>query len=537
MSTERKGKITSFVVGAALLLGGCSAAVNDEVNGDVSDTSTPEEVLRIGQTSGIPEVYTTLWQETGSLWQTLVFRSLFMPAANLTDVTPDLATAYSVSADGLSVEIVLTEDGVWQDGTPVSVDDVVWSLTTALKVTYIKSNYVGAFGKIVGGDAVIAGTETELSGISVSGSTINIELTQPVNDFIPLLGQFAIYPKHLLENADLLQLQNDPFWLNPVGNGMFKVEKFEPTQYITLAPSPTWTGVKPQIQRIEVTGTTDPVSDFEAGKIDYLITNDVTIIDGLESVDSVTKSPVNALFLRYFMVNANADNAPFDNPKVREAIIYAIDRATIVESLYRGAATVVNSGIPAGYPGYWSGAEDYAIDPELAKSMLEDEGFDFSRTIRLRYYYSDPTSKNFMTAIGQSLNDIGLTTDVQMFQGDATTGIWTTRDYDLAYKGLSAYSPMEWYLEYTGTRANAVWGDQSDIVDLVSTYSQSNTSSEQESILEDLQRLDQQKMLKLPLYQIGVFIYTSDRLNGVPASLGNPWWRYDLAFENWSVSK
>lgn len=528
MLTKKISKVAGLLLVAAVLISGCSAGGGDK--------PAVEQVLRIGQTSEFKDVYNSLWQDNGALWQVLVFRTLFTPASNLTDVEPDLATSYSVSDDGLTVTIEVTDDAVWDDGEPVTADDVVWSLTTALKAAQVNKNYVAAFSRIEGAEAVLSGDASELSGVTTDGSSVTIQLTQPVSSMLPLLGQFAIYPEHLLKDADVLQLQNDPFWLHPVGNGMFKVEKFEPNQYVTLVPSETWTGEAPTIRRIEVTVTTDPVSDFEAGKIDYFFTNDVGFVDGLSTVKSAIQHPVDALFFRYFLVNA-AGNAPFDNPRVREAMMYAIDRETIVRTLYRNAATIFNTGVPSGYEGSWSGQQDYAYDPDKARQILEEEGFDFSRTLRLRYYYADQISIDFMTAVAQSLTDIGLKVDSQKFQGDATTELAVNRDYDLAYKGLSVFSEEEWYNEYFDTRGQAIYGEQSEFRELMDKYSRSIDPAEREQVLTDLQKLDQKELLKLPLFLINVYIYTSDRLQGVPEDLGNPWWRFKLDFANWSISE
>jgi peptide/nickel transport system substrate-binding protein len=139
-----------------------------------------------------------------------------------------------------------------------------------------------------------------------------------------------------------------------------------------------------------------------------------------------------------------------------------------------------------------------------------------------------------MTAVAQQLIDLGLKVDVLKFQGDATTELYTTRNYDLALKGLSAFSVAEWFGEYAATATfGKIIGDQPDFIKLTSALAQSTTLRATGTSLASLQALEQKTLLKMPLYLIKQTVYVSKRISGLPSAFGNPLYMYDNSLQNW----
>jgi peptide/nickel transport system substrate-binding protein len=164
---------------------------------------------------------------------------------------------------------------------------------------------------------------------------------------------------------------------------------------------------------------------FDKGEIDfaYVTADEVereqantnaTVIPGPSQVDNaITMNP--------------AKNPAFGNPKFKQAILYAINRASIVENLYKGAAKPVSClyGNPKFTP---ADVEPYAYDPEKAKALLQEAGIDPASLgeIVMDTYYNDQLSLDVMTAFQQDLAAVGIKIKIQQMDGPS----WTKRYYE-----------------------------------------------------------------------------------------------------------
>lgn len=537
------------IVTSILLLGvctttlfGCGSKGGGQATTD-NVTTEGEKVFNISALKGgnLDTKFDHLWVNRGDLYKVLTFRSLFLADNTLTSVEPDLASGYEISDDGLTYTITMKDGLKWSDGEPLTAEDVEFSISTLLKAAMANGIYTSAFSKIEGADAWKDGTADKLSGITVDGNTIKIKTTQKVGNMINVLAQFAIYPKHCLENVDPLQIHNDVFWENPVTNGMYKVGEFNAGNYIVLERNEYYEGEKPKIDKVVVNIVADHITAAQSGQTDYLNTNSTGDVTQLDSLSNFTAYPVDTLFYRYFIVNYKDKdgnvNEKLADPRVREALLYAIDRESLAKSLYPNLAEVNNAGVPKNYEGYNSEVTNYEYNPEKAKELLKEANFDFSQTLKIRYYYSDQTSIDFVNAVAQYLSDVGIKVDALKFQGDATTEIYTIKDHDIVLKGLSAFGFEEFYGEYTSSNANFVnlYGTESKFDELYDKLAAESDQAKREEILKELQALEQEELLKLPMFTLKNVIYINTDKVDVKGELGNPWYAYDLNFEEWDI--
>lgn len=133
-------------------------------------------------------------------------------------------------------------------------------------------------------------------------------------------------------------------------------------------------------------------------------------------------------------------NEKIADPRIRRALLMAIDRENLLNALFAGLGNVANSGVPTTAAEYDATLDTYAYDPEAAKALLVEAGFDFNETIKLRYYAGDTASISLMEAIAYSWEEIGVKVDVAKFQGSSTEELFSIRDYDFSLKALSAFS-------------------------------------------------------------------------------------------------
>jgi peptide/nickel transport system substrate-binding protein len=476
------------------------------------------------------------WFNSGSLTQMVLFRGLFRANPDMTTVKPDLAASYKISKDGKTVTIKMKSGLKWSDGKPITVDDVIWSINSALRVTRINANYSNAFKLIDGASAVTAANKVNMSGLTAKGDEITIKLGAPQPLLIPILAQFMILPKHVLEGEDLLRLDTSKYWLNPVGSGPFKVETLSPDNFITLVQNPNYEGPKAKITKINVVTSSALLADARSGKLDYFITQDADTIRGMKSVSTFKSFQTSgAPFHRYWVFNlSNADN-PLKNVKAREALKYGVDWTNIVKAAYPHGK-VINSGVPSGLPFHMASIPSYKFNVAKAKALLKEANFDFSKTVRLRHYHVGPADLIFMSAVAQQMQELGMKVELTRFVGDATSELYTNKNYDIALKGLSTFDVSEWFGEYSNSNFEKILGSQPKFAQLNSQLATAVTLKQRSAALKALQELEQETLLKLPTYLLPAYVYVSKRISNTPTKYGPQLYLYENNFLNWVLS-
>ena len=183
------------------------------------------------------------------------------------------------------------------------------------------------------------------------------------------------------------------------------------------------------------------------------------------------------------------------------------------------SAAVLNSGVPNSYDAY--NGYEYAFDAEKAKAELTEAGYDFSQTFRICYYNNDQTSIDLISTVAYYLEQTGMKVETTL-SNDGTTDLFTTRDYDIGFKGKSAFSIDEWYTEYLST--DALFG--------------ATNEADRNAALKELQELEQEKVYKVPVFTLGNYVFLSNHVV-VPESVEfcNPLYSCDVDFANWELAK
>jgi len=525
-------KKLSKSIGAVILGATLVAASFTTPSNAASNSITVAEVTAGG--GGTQQIFSP-WINSGSISHHAMFRALFKANADLQSVKPDLASGYKFSKDGKTLTITLKSGIKWSDGKDVTVDDVIWSMNSLLRVAKSNAIYVSAFKQIVGSEAVSGTNKTNMSGITSKGNVITIELKAPINTMIPTLAQFMILPKHVLADEDILKLDTNNYWKNPVVSGPYKVGTFSQGNFITLVPNDKFEGDKPKITEINIIVSSNLVADAKSGKLDYFTTNDPDTIRAMGSVSSFKGAPLQVLFYRYFVINPTTQ---FSNVKSREALKYGIDWNRLVPAVYPKLGKVINSGVTSGMPHHLTTIPNYKFDKAKAIALLKEAKFDFSKTVRLRTYnQTQPAVMILMTAVAQQMTDLGMKVEFLPFQGDATTELWTNRNYDIALKGLSAFNVGEWYSEYSNPATfEKLLGAQPVYAALNTKLLQATTLRETGKVLKDLQLQEQADLYKLPMHLLQQYVYISKRVSGTPTKWGNPLYVYQNNINSWSVN-
>lgn len=241
---------------------------------------------------------------------------------------------------------------------------------------------------------------------------------------------------------------------------------------------------------------------------------------------------------------AQATNSEaLSDPRVRQAIAYAIDMDTIVETLLEGKAIAAVGLLPNG-PHKPEGLNPYTYDPEKARELLKDAGWDSNRELDLVYYYGDQLTADMMAAFQSYLSDVGIKMTYRLLQGDVGAQLNTVPDdaingpsavnWDLGYGARAALALQEYYNAFgTGKSAHTPGSDEMD--DLIAGINASASPDEQRPAFFAIQEFHNEALNTIPLYYQQLFIYESTRVNRNGHMYGNEQYNYDWGIVDWTV--
>ena len=242
------------------------------------------------------------------LYQELIFERLLGADSDLYPGEGQLAERYEVSGDGKTLEFALREELFWQDGEPLTAEDVKFTFELYLQCPGANSVLSGVLNALEGAVAFRDGDAEECTGITVAENKVIFSFEEPAADALTVFAQWPVLPKHKLENVQPEKLQQNKFWKNPIGSGPYKVAEVELGDYCILQ---RWEDYRQQgdgnIEFIHMTASGETDEDLavlaELGRIDYAwgkATDDAAYIEKLEGMH-VEK--VEIPYTRCFFVN------------------------------------------------------------------------------------------------------------------------------------------------------------------------------------------------------------------------------------------
>lgn len=364
----------------------------------------------IGQSSEVANLNPMIQPRTpDSNVQCLIFDYLVIPDENLNYVG-DLAESWDISDDGTVYTFHLQEGVKWHDGEDFNADDVVFTLTALASPEYTGGNE-GRVMSIVGASEYQAGTADSVEGIKkIDDYTVEITLASPNAAFLSNM-YVAMLPEHILGEESPADWGNDDFNRAPIGTGKYKFVEWEAGQYISLERNDEYFGTMPSIENVVVQFGADTtlVAALLNGEIDVLYNLPATEIENVEAVDGV--GVYNYEMMSVYYIGLNQLDPDLSDLRVRQALAYALDKQTIVDTVYGETATVANDIFP---DNHWSHNPDvtvYEYNPEKAMALLEEAGYTMNdstgyyekdgETLHLTYDMSTSTDGRQVAALIQ----------------------------------------------------------------------------------------------------------------------------------------
>lgn len=516
-----------------------SAAVSTESAS--SDTAASgEKIINVGVTNTLGSLNPLLLN--GGEINKYATGLMFLPLMELdADLNFEGMLADSITTEDNKNFIVHIDDAAtWSDGTPVTADDVVY---TALRLA---SPVIGNTAMMyyvfegVGDDGFVEEGAESIDGIQkVDDKTVQFTTKEemPITTFENSYARYLLtLPKHVIEQYSEEELSTADWFNHPdVVSGPFIVTDFDVDHYISYeANKDYWKGA-PKIDKlnIKIVDGSQLYAGLQSGEIDItqqtmsdIPQEDYESVEALDNVDVVYGSPVTnqSVFIQ-------TKNVP--DVKVRQAMLYAIDRQQILEELLSGHGEIVDGFLSSASPFYDESLTPVSYDPEKAKALLEEAGWDGSQTIRFYVNSGDSTFVNAASIIAAEWAAVGIKAEIQTVDFATLMSVAGTEDYDVlavqyTYAPVDPYPDVAWLLGGEGS-----WTGYSDDT-LNDALTKSQLTSDPEETKELFSVVDKKVQEDVPMfsaYVISAQGAVSKRITGATPSV----YGFFNDVQNWDV--
>ncbi|QND69948.1 ABC transporter substrate-binding protein [Tardiphaga robiniae] len=377
---------------------------------------------------------------------------------DLDTIRGELAESYSVSPDGLKITFKLRNDAKFQDGSPVTAEDVKWSLDRAVTA------------KILGKAQLLTGSLTDASQFKVI-DPLTFEVTLPQPDKLALPNLATVYP--IIINSKLAKAhatEEDPWaqtWLkeNTAGSGAYIVETFKPGEQVILKRNDAWNRAAGDKQaffkRLIIQSVPEPATRanlVEKGDADIVIdlqASDAQALEAKGKLQVISTPQYNAITF----ISMNNQMAPFDKPDVRRAVAYALPYDDMFKAaLFSRGDLLAGATWADGKPpsGAFPIKQPIKLDIEKAKAYLKAAGYPdgFSTTFSFNVGQS-ATAEPMAALLKESLAKIGIKVDIQKLPDAQMSTQITEKKLPFFTEGIVAWLPSTDYFYrnfYTGNQ-------------------------------------------------------------------------------------
>ncbi|MEX2622205.1 MAG: ABC transporter substrate-binding protein [Acidimicrobiia bacterium] len=458
MNQKGRSKLWASLVLTAIVLAACGTAGEDTTT---TGGTVAGGTVRIGY-GGAPA---DLNPGLGVLVEDFILYNLMYDSLLNIDLEgnfePEVATEWSVSDDGLTWTLTIRDDITFHDGTPLTAQDVLYSLTLYRDTADFPFTPSYLFPWVDDPE-----TPEVAEIVAVDETTITMTSESPVAAFEYRLPAMYILPRHIWEVEDPVTFTNDAM----IGSGPFKLAEYSQDEFVRVEANADYFGGRPNVDEIIlqsfsnadarvqalINSDLDAITEFPATAIPTLEGNaNVAVVDGLE---------YGGRFADIFFNMVDPANCPPDDGvcsghpalrdlQVRRALAHAVDKQQLIDTLLLGLGEPGLGVVPKSL-GTWFAeelvAQDYEFNLETAAQMLEDAGYidtdgdgirecptaDCGPTGDLTFRMNYPTDNDEHPRVSDTLSgwweQIGVNVQIQGLDSDALTSICCpTFDFDV----------------------------------------------------------------------------------------------------------
>ena len=284
---------------------------------------------------------------------------------------PDLAESWGVSADGKTYNFSLRANAVWHDGSPVTSDDVIFTVDALRSDASPLPKDIKEMWK-----------QVQLN--TLDAKTLQFHLPEPFAPFLDYLT-FGVLPKHILGGSSVEAMVNAPFNSQPVGTGPFQFKQFQSENGaivgVELSAFEQYYNGRPYLDEVIFRYYPDVASAMAAYRSKGVL--GISHIDEANLADALKEPGLNLYTgrlpsLNIILLNLNDKKLPFfQDAQIRKALLMALNRQRMVDSLRNGQAIVADGVIFPGTWAYYDETEKISYNPEKALETIKKAGYTF----------------------------------------------------------------------------------------------------------------------------------------------------------------
>lgn len=350
-----------------------------------------------------------------------------------TNQIPVLAESYDISDDELSYVFHLRDDVTFTNGEKLTATDVQYSIERAKNSSYLQSN-VETVDTVDADDAA---------------NTVTVHVTKPTPGLIEGLSFVLIVNKKFAEeNKD----ENGMLGFKTCGTGPYMLKEYTPDVSVTMEANPNYRGGVPAIKELKfflIADENTALTAFQAGELDIATFSNTSNWETLKSNPNFKTDELTTNHVTYMIMNT--EKAPFDNPLVREAISYAVNRDDIIAMAMNGMATPTYELVTPMMVGYPETEPAYQYDPEKAKELLKEAGYPNGLDIGEIQTLSGSFFEDVAVVVQQQLAAVGITSSISSLEANTLISNAMGGNIGMAAMGQSNTYDMSWLSTYYST--------------------------------------------------------------------------------------
>jgi peptide/nickel transport system substrate-binding protein len=364
------------------------------------------------------------------------------------NLQPELAEEWDLR--DMSVTLKLRKDATFADGTPVTAKDVKWAFDRTLGVGGYPRSAIAA-ASLVKPEQFVA----------VDNHTFRVDFINHDKLSMPYLGVplVNIYHSELVRKhatpADPWGLEWTKF--NHAGSGAYKVEKWTPGQEIIYVRNDNWKcGPLPKLQRVvsrAVPSAGTRRAMIQRGDVD--VSFDISPKDAAEMATNRSVKVVSSLMENSVQFLAmNVKMKPFDDPKVRQAIAYALPYQKIIDVAVHGRARPLFGGRDTVTTSEWPQPHRYVTDPAKARQLLAEAGYPNGFETTLSFDLGAAVvNEPLCVLVQEALGQVGIKVTLEKIAGANWRAAFTKKTMPLhsqVFGGWFNFPDFYFYIVYNG---------------------------------------------------------------------------------------